>query len=531
MHLRFRVCAGAIALAAGLWSASTDFIPPASFRHHVEFFNAMAPEEVVNHIPDARAWEWMVVNIPRFACPDADVERIYYYRWWAFRKHIKQTPAGFIITEFLKPVKHGGQYNAISCALGHHIAEARWLRTRRYLDEYLRFWLRSGEGGGIHPELHRYSGWTAAAVYERWLADADTPSLVSLLDALVADYEAWERERGRPDGLFWQYDVRDGMEESISGSRKHKNARPTINSYMYGNARALAAIARLAGKPGLADLYEGKAALLRRLVQQRLWDPRAAFFKTLLEDGSLADVRELLGYTPWYFHLPEPGRGYEEAWRQLMEPKGFYAPFGPTTAEQRHPEFRIADKGDDCQWNGPSWPFSTTVTLKALANLLRDYPQRAIGVKDYFETFMIYTRSHRLKLPDGRVIPWIDENLNPFTGEWQARSMKIRKGTFYGRGDHYNHSGYADLLITGLVGLRPRADAIVEVQPLVPAETWDWFCLEDVPYHGHRITVLWDRTGKRFGRGPGLRVYADGREIGRRASLGRLTANLPRVRQ
>ena len=49
------------------------------------------------------------------------------------------------------------------------------------------------------------------------------------------------------NGLFWQYDVRDGMEESISGSRTKKNVRPPLNSYMFGNARAVAAIARLAG--------------------------------------------------------------------------------------------------------------------------------------------------------------------------------------------------------------------------------------------------------------------------------------------
>jgi hypothetical protein len=516
---------------SALAGSTSPLVPPDYFRAYVEFFNSMTEESVVNFIPDARAWEWMRDNIQRFACPDHDVEQTYYYRWWAFRKHIKQTPAGFIITEFLKPVKHGGQYNAISCALGHHIAEARWLRQTEYLDQDLNFWLRSGQGGGIHPELHRYSGWTAWAVYQRWLVDARTDFLVSLLDSLLQDYEAWERERARPDGLFWQYDVRDGMEESISGSRKHKNARPTINSYMYGNARALAAIARLAGRSDLARTYDAKADRLRALVQQKLWHPEDRFFETLLENGRLAGVRELIGYTPWYFDLPQPGRGYEEAWRQLMDPRGFYAPFGPTTAEQRHPGFRIADQGDDCQWNGPSWPFSTTVTLKALANVLRNYPQRAITVKDYFETFLIYTRSHRLKLPDGRVIPWIDENLNPFTGEWQARSMKIRKGTFYGRGDHYNHSGYADLLITGVVGLVPRPDSVVEIHPLLPEGTWDWFCLEDVPYHGHSLTIIWDRTGQRFHRGPGLRVYADGAEIGRRPRLGRLTARLPAVRQ
>ena len=501
-------------------------LDPDAFRHYVEYFNGMVEEGVVHHIPDDRAWEWMKANVPWFACPDPDVERTYYYRWWVFRKHIKQTPAGFILTEFLRPVRHATAYNAISCALGHHIAEGRWVRDREYIDQYLAFWLRSKEDGGLQPHFHQYSGWAATAAYERWLVDANTGFLLSLLDPLILDYRTWEKERRLASGLFWQFDVRDGMEESISGSRTARNARPTINSYMYGNARAIAKIATLAGKPSVAGEYEAKAGMLKRLVEDRLWDRKAAFFKVLLESGALADVSELLGYTPWYFNLPEPGRGYEEAWKQLMDPKGFFAPYGPTTAEQRHPGFRIAEQGDDCQWNGPSWPFSTTVTLKALANVLNGYEQRAVTRDDYFKTFLVYTRSHRLKLPDGRVIPWIDENLNPFTGEWQARSMKIRKGTFDGRGDHYNHSGYGDLVITGVVGLRPRADDLVEVNPLLPENAWDWFCLDNVAYHGRNLTVLWDRTGRKFGRGQGFRVLCDGRQIIRAAGLRRVTGRL-----
>ena len=497
-----------------------------SFRHYVDFFNGMAPEDVVNHVPNERAWEWMKSNIPLFACPDPDVERTYYYRWWAFRKHIKQTPAGFIVTEFLRPVRHATDYNAISCALGHHINEGRWLRDRRYLDGYLKFWLTSGENGGLQRHFHQYSGWAADVVYNRWLADGNRDSCTSLLDALILDYRTWERERLLDSGLFWQYDVRDGMEESASGSRKEKNARPTINSYMFGSARAIANIARLAGKEPIAREYEDRAAPLRRRVQELLWDPRARFFETRLESGKLSGVREEMGFTPWYFDLPEAGRGYEEAWKQLMDPKGFFAPYGPATVEQRHPEFRIADSGDDCQWNGPSWPFATTITLKAAANVLNGYRQSAITLADYWKTFLIYTRSHRLRLSGGREIPWIDENLNPFTGEWQARSMKIRKGKFDGRGDHYNHSGYADLLITGVVGLRPRADDVVDVNPLVPENIWDWFCLDNVAYHGRTLTVAWDRTGRRFGRGSGLRVLADGREIARAGSLRRVTGRL-----
>jgi hypothetical protein len=148
--------------------------------------------------------------------------------------------------------------------------------------------------------------------------------------------------------------------------------------------------------------------------------------------------------------------------------------------------------------------------------------QDVIGRKDYFETLLTYTRSQHLKV-DGRVIPWIDEDLNPLTGEWLARAMKIQKGTFYGRGDHYNHSTYCDLVITGLVGLRPREDGVVEVNPLVPEGAWDWFCLDRVLYHGRLIAVVWDRTGLRYKKGKGLRVYVDGREVARSVRLERVS--------
>ncbi len=501
-------------------------LDPESFRHYIEEFNRMVNEDVANFVPDRESWAWLKRNIPLFTCPDPDVERTYYFRWWTFRKHIKQTPAGFIITEFLKPVSHAGEYNSLSCAFGHHVEEGRWLHDREFLEQDIHFWLRSGENGGLRKNFHQFSGWAAAAIYDRWLADGNRDSLVAYLDSLLLDYVTWERERLTPSGLFWQRDVSDGMEESASGGRAVRNLRPSINSYMYGNAKAIAAIAALASRGAVAREFREKAARLKALVQERLWNRNAAFFETVLESGASAGERENIGYTPWYFNLPDDRAGYEAAWKQLTDPSGFYAPFGPTTAERRSRKFQIAEQGDDCQWNGPSWPFATTITLRALANVLTGFRQDAIGKKDYFETFLTYTHSQRLKLPDGQVIPWIDENLNPLTGEWLARARKIAKKTFYGRGDHYNHSGYADIVITGLAGLRPRADDVVEVNPLVPAGRWDWFCLDRVPYHGRILTIFWDKTGSKFGNGKGLRVFAGGKEIARSVNLARITGRL-----
>jgi hypothetical protein len=511
--------AAAIAL---VWaSAHAAVLQPGSFKHYVDDFNRDYPDHVAGAIPDSEAFEWMKANVPMLSIPDSEMERVYYYRWWAYRKHIESTPHGWVLTEFLRPVKHSTDYNAISCALGLHVAEGRWLRDRRYIEDYLSFWLTGGEGGGLERHYHQFSNWTASAVWDRWLADGDTKSMLARLDSLIADYRAWEAERLTVSGLFWQRDVSDGMESSISGGRRVKNLRPTINSYMWANAKAIAAMAGLAGREDIRKEYEAKAAKLHDLFLKIHWNAKDQFFETVLEDGKFAEVREQIGYTPWAFDLPEQGREYGEAWKQLVDPKGFYAPYGPTSAEQRHPEFKIARKGDDCQWNGPNWPFATSITLRAVANVLHDYkPQQVVTAEIYRDLLGIYTKSQHLKLDDGRVVPFVDENLDPFTGIWLARDLKIAKHTYYGRGDHYNHSSYADLIITGMIGLRPRPDDTIEVNPLA---TWDWFCLDAVPYHGHLVTVAWDKTGTHYGRGQGFRVLVDDREVARSDRLTRVS--------
>jgi hypothetical protein len=492
-------------------------------RHSIDSFNQNDNELHKGYFPNAVAWDFLKNNIPLLDCPDEDIQTTYYFRWWTYRKHIKQTPAGFIVDEFLPNVSWAGKYNSISCAAGHHLYEGRWLRDPSVLNDYSTFWFR---GGG---EPRRYSFWVADAIWARYLVTGDDRLAKDLLPDLIMNYEAWEKAKLDPCGLFWQIDDRDGGEMSIGGS----GYRTTINSYQFGDALAIARIAELGGKLDVARRYRDKAASIKKLVQENLWDADAHFFKVLPrgENRKFADVRELYGYTPWYFNMADSQ--FSIAWKQLMDPQGFYAPFGPTTAEQRHPKFVLSYKGHECQWNGPSWPYATAVTLTGLANLLNGQPQDVIGPKDYFELLKIYTKSHQLKLEDGRVVPWIDENLNPTNGDWISRTRlkSWKNGTWDAgkggeeRGKDYNHSTYCDLIISGLIGLRPRADDTVEVNPLVP-QSWDYFCLDQIPYHGRLLTIFYDKTGERYNRGKGLRVLADGKEIAASDTLAKMTVLL-----
>jgi hypothetical protein len=480
----------------------------ANYKHYVDHFNTMEEENIKQAIPNDSSWEWMQQNIPLFECPQKNFEELFYYRWWTLRKHIKKTEQGFVFTEFLVQRSYADKYNLISSALGHHMYESRWLHDKRYMDDNLRTWFRGNDGKAM-KKLRFYSGWNEDAIYNRYLVNGDKDFITGLLPELEADYAGWEQEKKAANGLYWQFDVRDAMEETISGGRKEKNPRPSINGYMYGNAKALAAIATMSNKNEEAKKYNDKADSIKQLVQEKLWNSDQQFFEVLKETDTSSNVREEIGFIPWYFNMP--GEKYSIAWKSLTDIKTFCAPFGITTADRSHPLFRTHGCCK-CEWDGAVWPFATSQTLTAMANLLNNYKQQYVSKKDYFDQLETLVKSQYV---NGK--PYIGEYLDEKTGVWLKGEERSR---------YYNHSTFNDLIITGLVGLRPRADNIIEVNPLLPAGKWDWFCLDNILYHGKIVTIIWDKTGTKYKKCKGLSVWVNGKKIAAANKLQKLTGKI-----
>ena len=476
------------------------------FAHYADYFNNMEDENIVTDIPNSGASAWMARNIPLFNCPDKDFEEMFYYRWWTLRKHIKRTPVGYGMTEFLVQRSYADRYNLIACAIGHHVMETRWLRDTTYLHQILNTWYHGNEGKPMQ-KMVKFSSWNPAAVYEAYKVHGDKDFLLALKPSLEEEYARWQSTNRLDNGLYWQGDVQDGMEESISGGRKKKYARPTINSYMFGNAQALAAINALAGDQHKADSYSKEAQQQKSLIENKLWNSNHQFFETMRGD-TLAAVREAIGFIPWYFNMPEAGK-YDEAWKQVEDEKGFSAPYGLTTAERRHPQFRSHGTGT-CEWDGAIWPFASSQTLTAMINYINNYPQPVVGKETFFKQMKLYVESQHHR---GR--PYIGEYLDETNGAWLMGDRE--------RSRYYNHSTFNDLVITGIAGIRPQADGSVEINPLVPAGQWPYFCLDNVSYHGHTLTVIYDHDGQRYHQGKGLTLLVDGKKVAQRKDLGKLT--------
>lgn len=482
-------------------------------KKYVDRFNATQPQHVINYVPDKDAYSWLSKNVPLFTCPDSVIQQIYYYRWWTFRKHLVKTPEGFIFTEFITHVSFTGRYNTDSSALGHQIYEGRWLHDQKYIKQYIWYWLLHDRFES-HPVFHNYSQWIDNAVYHQFLVTQDSNFVIPLVTDLNQDYKKWEEQRKEKNGMYWQYDVRDAMESSISGGRHEKNIRPTINSYMYGNAVALSKLSGIAHIDSLKREYQRKATRLKYLVEKHLWNKKAHFFEVLeAKTDKLSNVREEIGFIPWYFNLPADSAKYAKAWLQLRESDGFKAPYGIRTAEKRSPKY-MEYPCCHSEWDGPVWPFATTQTLIGLANLLNNYHHQPMTKEDYFSLLKQYAVSQH---KNGK--PYIGEYMDPKTGRWLRGNNP--------RSRYYNHSDYCNLVISGLVGLRPRPDNIIEVNPLIPKNKWKWFCLDNVEYHHHLLTILWDKTGKKFHKGKGFRVYVNGKLIIHSNTLKRVYGKIP----
>ncbi len=334
------------------------------------------------------------------------------------------------------------------------------------------------------------------------------------MDKLAANVRGWQKVYDpdgdgllRVDSHWWT-----GMEYqpsffAFSDYKPSKDfdqpARPVslervdLTAYNYGNAAAVARIYRLLGRPDRAKEFDDLAAKIAAAVAAKMWRPEKRFFYSLrADDDAVADVKEVIGVYPFYFGMLPWGKGYESAWASILDPKQFWTTWPVASASKECPAYSQTNWPGDgraagCMWNGPTWPHANALVMTAMARTLR--ATRDHGVADsplkkehLWALFASFTRAQYRNQDIGQ--PWTGEFYNGDTGRWKTAERD------------YNHSTWLDILIPELIGVVPRDDDILEVDPLLPEDALHHFLLDGLRYHGHDVTVAWDAPTPRLAR-------------------------------
>ncbi len=478
---------------------------------------------------------WFADNVPYFDSPDAGFKRMWYYRWWIVRFNMAQADTPDLKGYRFYEGKMGFD-NPITFATPAHLKELTYLRDPEFALQQAENAYRnqSPSGAIVDPPgspywAETYSHWATSALAEyNRVHPIPAARLRALLPAVAADVRAWlttydgdgdslpERKRPRVTGYdldilsywFWAGTKFDPEVEPPNMERVD------FASFVYANARGGAELARAGGDTTLATELDASADKIRQAAVSKLWDPSTEFFyPQRAQDDVRSPIRELHGFFPFLTLLAPDEPRYVAALKKFVDPNEFWARFPPVITSQYHYKRWTWDM-DGLTRNIAPHPIS--MGARTLIQALKHYHQDAITADNFMD---LMARYNSLVYPGVNPYdPYWRPNVHEYYSKWEpGQTVAHPKPSDI---SHDFHSMYNSLIVEGAIGLTPRDDDKIELQPL--AQHWSYFALHRLRYRGHDLTILWDQPdGKvRYAGYPeGFSLYIDGKAAFTRAGL------------
>jgi hypothetical protein len=487
--------------------------PQQAYREHVVAYN-----------------RWWADNIPYLDTPEHNIDKTLFYRWWLLRFNFLDADVPGNDYQFPVAIEGVlGYDNAIVLTTGMFIDDLKYLRDPAYA---YGSWIGAGEvaGGGKYvdnpgsPEhwSNSYAQYLTAAAWRSYQVHGGP---VAIADKLA--------RYGRDDvlGLLHAYDSNgNGLIEydwaamtgndadavSFDWVKRHGQVRMdrTESAYVYANAMAAAEAARLAGDAVTARQMQAVAARIRQSVLDTLWVDASERPDSMGLKGNLlkhrqstgpklaVDWKETNNYYPFSVGLmpkagdPDYSAKYVEALRLFADAKQ-YPVFPFYTANQADKHARGEDGSNNFS------VINATVMFRLLASALRDYPSRYLDAQWYRKLLYWNAWAHYI---DG-------DNRYPDQNEFWAKGDAANGGSIgYRSWIHHTQLGATNFtVIEDAMGLRPRSDGKIELYPIDIG--WSHFAADHIRYHGHDLSIFWDRDGGHYGNEvpKGYSVFLDGK--------------------
>ena len=366
-----------------------------------------------------------------------------------------------------------------------------------------------------------FSHWIASALAEFNRVHPIPPdTLRALLPAMARDVRAWlttfDRdgdalpERAKPRVTGYDLDILSYW--FFSGTKLDLRSDPVdlervdFASFVYANASAVAELARIAGDQPLVAEFEPLAARIRAAALQSLWDDETQFFyPRRAGDHTRIPIRELHGFFPFTTRMAPDEPRYVQALSKFVDPQEFWARFPPVITSQyyyRHWTWEM----DGLSRNIAPHPIS--MGARTLLQALKHYHQNIITPGHFMD---LMARYNALVYPGVNPYdPFWRPNVHEYYSKWEPHQISERPKP--SDISHDFHSMYCALVVEGVVGLTPRTDDKIELQPA--ALQWKYFLLDRLRYHNKDLTIVWDEPdghGRYNGSPEGFSLYIDGK--------------------
>lgn len=474
--------------------------PAAAYTSHVTAYN-----------------QWWADNVPYLDTPEDNIDKTLFYRWWLMRFNFLDADIPGNTYQFPTSMEGVlGYNNSIVLTTGMFIDDLKYFRDPIYSYGP---WVAAGETsksakfvdnpGDPANWSNSYTQYISEAAWRSYQLHGGPTAIAENL-ATYAENDV--------EGLIDAYDSDDsGLIDYNWGAMTGNDAdavsfheRPNAymdraeNAYLYSNAQAAAEAYRLAGDTAKADEMDAFAQNIKTKVLDLLWDEDENLLKhRWTSDGALAKWKEINNYYPFSVGLmPKPGDAdydddYVDALRLFADDSEY--PIFP---------FYTANQADQAEYGGPgSNNFSvinSTVTFRMVASVLRDYPTDAIDADWYKKLLYWNAWAHYQNGGDNRL-----PDQNEFWSDGSADPQSIGYRSWI----HHTILGATNFtMIEDAMGLRPRSDAKIELDPI--GIGWDHFTANNIRYRDRDLTVTWDEPGGTDHYGPavpdGYSVFLDG---------------------
>lgn len=464
------------------------------------------------HIASYGQW---FAKTPRFASSDPVLDTTWLYRWFLLRHNLADPRYGRLQYPLFyegrshkkskRPFSGGGWEfsKLINLSVPLHLMDARWYHDPLYCEGSLQnMEANPGDDGQfccvmVDTLLHSFANFSCWAAYQLYLVHRNSDLMQRLLPALKRQVTSWQAAYGSlGDELMIEYrHSRTGKEYQPSYWYFHQYPRnpkdPSTYThlkrvdrsvYHYLNALGVAKLCDALGDPE-AESFHLLTRKIRTDILAKMWDPPTQFFYDLhYETDEKAYVKNIVGFYPAWAELTDDRHAGLIEHLLRREEFNTGCPFPSTAADC--PVYAseggwqgLFIKGrNGCMWNGPTWPYTNSIALDALARESKRQNHR------YDELFGHYLREYSLLhfLQRDLRQPYLVEHYSSRTGEPLSDEPD------------YNHSFYIDLIVSHVAGLCVEQDRIV----LDPVDIGlDYFDLTGIKAAGVDIRVTFKRPG------------------------------------